>query len=308
MPLFHIKAGTLTQIKEEKFALEKDLQKITEDNLETTFGLKLIASEFQLNNLRIDTLAYDEENKSFVIIEYKRDRNFSVIDQGYSYLSLLLNNKAKFVLNSQDTIKSLKKEDDIDWSQSKIIFIANSFTTYQQNAVSFKDLPIELWEVKKYDNKSVLYNQLKSPDTNESIKIISKQNTTIENVNKEVKKYTISQHLNNRGEHATELFDEFRSRILNIDSRIVENPKQKYISYQINNKNIIGVKIKRYGLKITITRTRPKDLKDTKKKLKYIKNSMQYYNQHQSEFRIENREEIDYGMNLIKQVYEQKYM
>ncbi len=50
----------------------------------------MVKSEFQLNNLRIDTLAFDKESNSFVIIEYKRGVNFSVIDQGYAYLALLI--------------------------------------------------------------------------------------------------------------------------------------------------------------------------------------------------------------------------
>jgi hypothetical protein len=48
------------------------MQKLTENNLDSIFGLEFIATEFQLYNLRIDTLAFDNETNSFVIIEYKR--------------------------------------------------------------------------------------------------------------------------------------------------------------------------------------------------------------------------------------------
>jgi hypothetical protein len=41
-----------------------------------------VKSEFELHGLRIDTLAFDKESSVFVIIEYKKERNFSVIDQG----------------------------------------------------------------------------------------------------------------------------------------------------------------------------------------------------------------------------------
>ncbi|MBU1974026.1 MAG: hypothetical protein KKH52_01370, partial [Nanoarchaeota archaeon] len=160
-------------VKEIKFALEKDLQKLTEENLENIFGLKFISSEFNLQNFRIDTLAFDEENKSFVVIEYKRDRSFSVIDQGYSYLALMLNNKADFILEYNEKMKDNLKRDDVDWSQSRVMFLSTNFTTYQQNAINFKDLPIELWEVNRYDNDTLLYNQLKAADSNESIKTVS---------------------------------------------------------------------------------------------------------------------------------------
>lgn len=98
MSLYSIKNSKLEPIRKVEFKYERELQKLTEENLEELFGLKFVASEFQLDNLRIDTLAFNEETKSFVIIEYKKGKNYSVIDQGYSYLSLLLNNKAEFVL------------------------------------------------------------------------------------------------------------------------------------------------------------------------------------------------------------------
>ena len=87
-------------LKEIPFKLEKDIQKVTENNLYTILKLEFVKSEFTLNNFRIDTLAFDKEANTFVIIEYKRDKNFSVIDQGYAYLSLMLNNKADFILLS----------------------------------------------------------------------------------------------------------------------------------------------------------------------------------------------------------------
>jgi len=187
MPIFKINNSKLAPIKEISLSLEKDLQKITEDNLETIFGLDFVSSEFSLHQFRIDTLSFDKETKSFVIIEYKRDKSFSVIDQGYAYLALMLNNKADFILEYNEKKKGNLRREDVDWSQSRVLFLANSFTSYQQNAINFKDLPIELWEVKKYDNQTILYNQLKSAEAKESIKTVSKSKT-IESVSREVKK------------------------------------------------------------------------------------------------------------------------
>ncbi|MCF7906601.1 hypothetical protein K9L04_01550 [Patescibacteria group bacterium] len=70
----------LKPIKEKKISLEKEIQTLTENNMNEIFGLDFISSEFALNNLRIDSLAFDNETNSFVIVEYKRDRSFSVID------------------------------------------------------------------------------------------------------------------------------------------------------------------------------------------------------------------------------------
>ena len=172
MPLFTANGEKLIEIREESFDLEKGIQKITEKNLDMIFKLKLIkgatnGGEFSLNGLRIDTLAFDNETKSFVIIEYKKDKNFSVIDQGYAYLALLLNNKADFILEYNENSKDKLKRDDLDWSQSKVIFISPTFTKYQKQAINFKDLPIELWEVKRFSNDTILYDQLKSKETSE---------------------------------------------------------------------------------------------------------------------------------------------
>lgn len=154
MPLFKI-GQQLAYIKETPFKLEREIQRLTEENLDTLLQLDFVRSEFSLNNFRIDTLAFDPEAKSFVIIEYKRDKTFSIIDQGYAYLSLMLNNKADFILEFNENQQQSLKRMDVDWTQSKVIFVSPSFTTYQREAINFKDLPIELWEVKK-NSKMIL--------------------------------------------------------------------------------------------------------------------------------------------------------
>jgi len=153
MALFRIEKE-LKYIKEKPFKLEKEIQELTENNLNTIFGLDFVKSEFALNNFRIDTLAFDKDANAFVIIEYKRDKNFSVIDQGYAYLSLMLNNKADFILEFNENLDKTLKRNDVDWSQSRVMFISPAFTTYQREAINFKDLPIELWEVKRYESSS----------------------------------------------------------------------------------------------------------------------------------------------------------
>jgi hypothetical protein len=153
MALFKIENNNrLESIKERPFKLEKKLQVMTKINLKSIFGLDFVKSEFSLNGFRIDTLAYDKDADSFVIIESKSDKNFSVIAQGYAYLSLMLNNKADFILEYNENLKNTLKRNDVDWSQLRVMFISPSFTTYQKEVINFKDLRIELWEIKRYDD------------------------------------------------------------------------------------------------------------------------------------------------------------
>jgi hypothetical protein len=87
MPLFSIKSDRLERVKEVPFKSErKDIQQTTESSLKEVFGYEFVKSELERGSLRIDTLFFDIENKSFVIIEFKIDQSFSVIDQGYAYL------------------------------------------------------------------------------------------------------------------------------------------------------------------------------------------------------------------------------
>lgn len=200
----------LEYIKEKPFKLEKEIQKLTEENLGLIFNLDFVKSEFQLNNFRIDTLAFDKESKAFIIIEYKRDKNYSVIDQGYAYLSLMLNNKADFILEYNENKSFTLRRNDVDWSQSKVIFISPSFTIHQKEAINFKDLPIELWEIKRYENNIISYEQIQRLGARESIKTISKTDETINKVTREIKVYTEEEHLEKASPEIKELYEKLK--------------------------------------------------------------------------------------------------
>lgn len=302
MSIYKRSGKKLTPIKEKKVDTEKTFQNLVEENLNDVFGLTFISTEFPLNNLRIDTLAFDEEQKSFVIIEYKKDRSFSVIDQGYAYLALLLNNKADFVLEYNEKCGKNLRKDDVDWSQSKIIFIASSFTKYQQEAMGFQDLPIELWEVKKYENDLVLFNELRPSEKSESIKTVAKgKNADV--VTKEIKQYSIEDHFRPDWEKTKELFELLSQRILELDSKIEMRPVKHYIGFNIGNKNVIAVIIRQSKLVITLIRVKPEDLRDPEKRVEYRKNSLKYYNVYLADFDLTTEDDIDYAMMLIKQAY-----
>jgi len=120
MPLFNSnsKLEILNQIKEIPFQLERQIQHLVEANLNKLLGLEFVKSEFTISGsvqrLRIDTLAFDRKNKAFVIIEYKQDKNFSVVDQGYAYLSAMLNNKADFILEYNEARK-MNRSSAVAW-------------------------------------------------------------------------------------------------------------------------------------------------------------------------------------------------
>ncbi|MCD6653226.1 MAG: DUF5655 domain-containing protein [Sulfurovum sp.] len=299
MALFKIqKNETLEVVKEKKFKLEKEIQQLTEQNLSIVFGLEFVRSEFSLNNFRIDTLAFDRETNSFVIIEYKRDKSFSVIDQGYAYLSLMLNNKADFILEYNENKQETLKRNDIAWSQSRVMFISPSFTTYQKEAINFKDLPIELWEISKFDNDTVMYNQIRTSGAQESIKTISQQNEAISAVSKEIKVFTEDDNLIKATDETKELYDKFKAAILNFDNDIEIKPRQLYVAF-VSGSNIVDVHVQKNALKMWIN-LKKGELDDPKNLARDV-SSTGHWGNGDYELHIKSDDEFEYILSLIKQ-------
>ena len=277
------------------------IQKLVEENITEVFGFVFVCSEYSLHNLRIDTLAFDEDQKSFVVIEYKKDRSFSVIDQGYAYLALLLNSKADFILEYNDKCQGNLKKNDVDWSQSKVIFIAPSFTKYQLEAMGFQDLPIELWEVKLFDNETVLFNQLRTSEKSESIKTI-KKGENAEVVSREIKQYSVEDDFRPQWDKTKAIYDLFSERMLELDPRFVVNPKKIYIGFNIDGKNVVNVQPKAGKVLLDLLRFQPQDLNDPAKKTRYMNHSYKWYSQHVTQFDINNQDDVEYAIMLAKQV------
>lgn len=296
MALFKIEKE-LEYIKEKPFRLEKEIQDLTENNLKTIFGFEFVKSEFALNNFRIDTLAFDKEANAFVIIEYKRDKNFSVIDQGYAYLSLMLNNKADFILEYNENLDKTLKRTDIDWSQSRVLFVSPSFTNYQREAINFKDLPIELWEVKRFENTTVSYEQIQKAGAQESIKTISKADKTIDNVAKEIKVYSEQEHLENVNDEIKELYQKFKSAIQNLDNLEIK-PKKKYIAF-VAGRNVIDILPQKKALKMWINMNKG-ELEDTKGIARDVSTTGHWGNG-EYEIQVRDDDNLEYILSLVKQ-------
>lgn len=303
MALFEVNKNILNYIQEEGFKLEKDIQTLTEINLPEVFDLDFVKSEFSLNNFRIDTLAFDKKSNAFIIIEYKRDKSFSVIDQGYAYLSLMLDHKADFILEYNENNKSTLKRNDIDWSQSRVMFISPSFTTYQKEAINFKDLPIELWEIKKFTNQTVSYNQIQTKTTKESIKTISRENEAINTVSKEIKVFTEEDNLSNANDEIKEIYERLKTSILNFDNIDIK-PNKLYIAFVKHKKNIIDFVIQKNAIKIYINL--PFGELDDPKQIARDVSSIGKWGNGDYEIKINNDKNLEYILSLIKQSYEKK--
>ena len=158
--LYSINSGKATQQLPVSYKLEKEIQKLCEENCESFFGVRFLASEHgtgKKHRGRIDTLGLDE-NSCPVIIEYKLETNENVINQGLFYLDWLLDHKAEFqLLASKKNI--LRQGEEIDWSNPRLLCIAKDFTRYDNYAISQIDRNIELIRYRLFDNGQVIFEQ-----------------------------------------------------------------------------------------------------------------------------------------------------
>ncbi|MDT0554500.1 DUF5655 domain-containing protein [Patiriisocius hiemis] len=292
------KNNAIKHIKETPFRLERDIQNVFEQNLKELLSLVLVKSEFTIKNKRIDTLAYDPQSKAFIIIEYKRSKNISVVDQGFTYLSLMLENKADFIVEYNETLKSTLKRTDLDWSQTRVIFVSSSFTENQKTATNFKDIAIELWEVKKYENNLISINPVKKSKSAESIKPITSSNSQLESVTKEIKVYTEDFHLDPYPDSTRELYEQFKDSILSLADDIEIDPKKHYIAFK-KGKNIADIVTLKKGLKIFINLS--KGLLDDPKGLMRDVSKTGHWGNGDYEVSVKDTKNIEYIMSLIKQ-------
>lgn len=305
MKLYSINDDKLKSIPSNNFKLEKDIQSLIEKNLGDLFNLEFVKSELTIKSFRIDTLCYDKQNKSFVVIEYKKERNFSVIDQGYTYMSLMLNNKSDFILEYNENCGGSLKRDDIDWTQSKVIFISPHFTEYQKHSINFRDVPFELWEIKKFENNLIGLDQHKTT-SEESISTISENpDDIVSKVSREVKVYSEDYHFSTKhiSEEIKELYQLLRERILNL-SEVEIIPRKQYICFS-KKTNFVDFEIQNKNLKLFIN-LKQGELEDPKQVTRDISSLIGHNGNGDYEVKVFPEDDLDYIMFLINQSYKKQ--
>jgi predicted transport protein len=300
MTLYVNNNGLLKEVSEKPFKLEREIQAIFEKNLYDVMSLTLVRSEFSIKNRRIDTLAFDETTNAFIIIEYKRDKNTSVIDQGFTYLGLMLENKADFIIEYSEQLKRNLKRDEVDWSQTRVVFVSTSFTDFQIEATNFKDIAIELWEVKQYSNGTVAIHELKKSKSAESIKPLAQRNKELKQVVDQIQVYTEDQHLSEVSPEIGELYEKFRNSILNLADGIELVPQKFYLAFKKDKSNIACLEFQKKRIKIWIGAKA--GMLDDPKGIAIDVSSTGHYGTGDYELRIDSDADLEYIMSLIKQV------
>lgn len=257
MAIFEIDNGKAKRIRLSEFRLEKDLQSLVENNIETIFNCKLIATEFTTGNIhsgRIDTLALSEDYNP-VIIEYKKVASSDLINQSLYYLHWIRDHKGDFQIAVN---KKMGKEIEVDWSDIRVICLAPEYKKYDLHAVQVMGANIELWQYKLYENGILNIEEVfkrTSTNSHDETDDCSGKNPIMVEAGKKAAQtrrtatYTLEEHFENLDESMLTLFNTIRDYIISIDSSIEETPKKNYIAYK-TSQNFVCMQT--YKKKITL--------------------------------------------------------
>jgi predicted transport protein len=289
MSIFQVYNNKIKQLKTSNFKSEKELQVLVENNLEEIFGIKFIASEFSTGEKhggRIDTLGLDENN-SPVIIEYKWGEKDNVINQGLFYLDWLVDHKGDFQVVVE---RKLGKKIKIDWSQPRLILIAQSFNKYDKYAINRMSENIELWIYSLYENGIFEVNiEGSSQADNKKGKRITKI---------EYAKYDLNYHLNKTSKELQRKFNEIRERILELPN-IQEKPEQKSgVTYR-TTKSFCRFEFRKNSINLLLREPKYNDPKQL------VKDITSFEWGYKGLVKIDKLSNVDYLFSLIKQSYEE---
>lgn len=162
--LFRLQDNRAEEIYGHYAHLEKNLQKLFEENMENLLGARLLAHEYNTGKHhpgQIDSLGLDKNNCP-VIVEYKRRNNENIITQGLYYLDWLLGHQAEFTMLAH-SLPDFDATQDIEFSASRVICVASSFNRFDERAVRQIGKNIELVRYRFYAEDLFLVERLYTP-------------------------------------------------------------------------------------------------------------------------------------------------
>ncbi len=229
--LFRTNNGTVEELKGTSVQLEKSLQTLIEQNLETFLGIRFLASEHSTGKVhggRIDTLGIDE-NGYPVIIEYKRAVNETVVLQGLYYLNWLMEHKADFTLLVMNKFGQ-GTADTIEWSAPRLLCIAGDFTKYDEHAVQQMNRNIELIRYRRYGTDFLLF-ELVNATGGPSIEESPAGATLVKTKSKHADK-TIGDSLAESSQETRDRFEAIKAFLLALGDDVQVKTLKPYVAFK----------------------------------------------------------------------------
>jgi len=301
MALFKIHNSAVKKIVARELDLERNLQKLFENNLEEILDIIFLAHEYSTSfGGRIDTLGIDK-NGSPCIIEYKKNQNDNVINQGLSYLRWLLDHKADFEILCQSKKMSIK----IEWDSPRVICIAESYNKFDLDTADILPINVELLRYRIYDDE-ILYLE---PENYQKVRIstsgiVKKSKQGKEKMERLQKTYSVDDHLAGIDKQTVVLFQALREKILSLDESIIEEAKAKYIAYKIST-NFTDIVVEQCGLKIFLN-VKSGQLNDPQKLARDLTQPkpIGHWGNGDYEVKLKKDSELEAVFALIKQSYD----
>lgn len=291
--LFSVENGKAQECHAAFFKLEREIQNLFEANLEALLGVRFVASEFSTGQGgRIDTLGIDE-NGFPVVIEYKLDKNRTVINQGMSYMAWLRSHKTDFW---KVVFEKLGKEvaDSIDHSSTRLICIATDFTRDDLGAYELMPNNIDLVRYRRFGDHQLLLQRIQSSETPMSPSV----GGTAPGKSQTVK--PIAQILEEMDSKPKAVYDMLRQAILGQGEDVVESPTKVYIAYK-RTRNFASIAANKAELLLYLHLDPSKvELSDGMRDMRGIN----HFGTGNLEFRVSRPEDVNRALPLIQQAYE----
>ena len=291
LKLFKIN-GHVEELKSKSVTIEKELQNIIEKNMQEFFGVRFLASEYRIDNGRMDSIGIDENNCP-VIFEYKRFSSENVINQGLFYLNWLLEHKANFKLLVLETYGN-EVANNIDWSMPRVVCIASDFNKYDEEAIKQINRNVSLIRYKQYNNDLLLFELLNTntvaPIDNEQVERKTSQNN----------EKTFTEQYKNATQKFKELYDELSDYATSLGDDASQSTLKLYSAFK-KIKNFCTMEV--YQTKMLINfRLNPDDyeLSDT---LRDVRN-IGHWGCGDLQLIMRDRSEIEKAKELILKAYE----
>lgn len=291
--LYQVKNGQATSKSVVDFKYEREIQKLCEENLETFFGIRFLASEYNTGSKhkgRIDSLGIDENNCP-VIIEYKLDSKENVINQGLFYLDWLMDHQANFEMLC---MKVLNEQIEVDWSSPRLICIAKDFTRYDDYAIGQINRNIELIRYRFFEGDNIIFEQAGTSQTQD----ISKQSSP-----GTTKYRDMGDAINASSTELMSLYQELEDYILSLGDDIQKKELKYYHAYS-RIKNFVCVEIRSKKQEIVLfLKLNYNDIENPPKKSRDV-SKIGHFGTGDTEVTIKSIDELEEIKGLIAESYE----
>jgi predicted transport protein len=239
--LFRLKNGKMEKLLGKPVKLEKQLQNLVEKHMDTLLHIQFLATEYSTGSThsgRIDTLGIDE-NFCPIIIEYKRNANANVINQGLFYLDWLMDHKADFELLVQKQFGQ-EMASKLDWSAPRLLCIAEDFTRYDIHAIQQINRNIELIRYVFFGDDLLLLDLVNVVSAGPIATGTTGESKDNGKKSKEYK--TQEEYLAEASSQLKELYTAVRDYITEFDDDVQERFLKLYIAFK-RLKNFVTIKL-----------------------------------------------------------------